>query len=286
MNCEVASSFSYATPQVWVRIPTLNSTADTSDVVIYVWYHYQSGPIAQPPANNATWGSFGVWDSNFVAVYHLENAASPSDSTGNAYSGTNNGCTTVTGEIGNGAGSFSGTNNIALPSTGLSGLTSGSWTAELWLNPSSYVPQSTPICFNNDGLIETNSTNWGLMHAGNNVLNMASATISTGGWQYVAASYSSSATAMYLNGTANSGTLVSDTGYNMANEYYLGSGKSSSSSYAGQMDEVRISSTVRSAAWIQASFNNQNSASSFSKAAGAGNNTAWLMSLGFFGARQ
>src|SRR5581483_4176276 len=71
-------AYNPATGQVtaWVRIPTLSHTADTT---LYVFY---GNPGVSASQENKT----GVWDSNFVAVWHLgkNTALSGLDSTSNA----------------------------------------------------------------------------------------------------------------------------------------------------------------------------------------------------------
>lgn len=67
----------------WVRIPTLDYNNDTT---FYMWYANSSVSTSQEDAN-------GVWDSDYVAVYHMNNSVDGTadelkDSTSNAFHGT------------------------------------------------------------------------------------------------------------------------------------------------------------------------------------------------------
>ena len=59
----------------WVRIPAVNTTGAGSDTVIYMYY---GNSTVTSPTENPT----GVWDANYVGVWHLEEAL--------AGTGTNN----------------------------------------------------------------------------------------------------------------------------------------------------------------------------------------------------
>lgn len=91
---------------VYVQVPSLTYTGTTT---IYVWYN---NPSATMPAANSTYGSQNVWDSNFVGVYHLNNASTISDSTSNAATGSVEGAAMSTAQTPVGLGlTFDGTDN-------------------------------------------------------------------------------------------------------------------------------------------------------------------------------
>jgi len=85
----------------WVKIPTVSHTSDT---VFYLFYGNSSISTSQSNKN-------GVWDSNYVGVWHLPNGSTlnANDSTSNANNGTINGATPTNGEI-DGAASLNGSN--------------------------------------------------------------------------------------------------------------------------------------------------------------------------------
>ena len=76
----------------WVRIPTLSHTTDT---VLYVFY---GNPSITASQQNPT----GVWDSNYLGVWHVANNGgqlSLVDSTNNGNNATNNGAISTAGQI-------------------------------------------------------------------------------------------------------------------------------------------------------------------------------------------
>ena len=105
----------------WVRIPALSPTADT---VIYAYYGNASASNQQ----NAT----GVWDSNYVGVFHLPNGTTlnANDSSVNAVSLTNSGAAATSGII-DGAGSFNSDLSLGI-TTGTSMNVNGNITMEAW----------------------------------------------------------------------------------------------------------------------------------------------------------
>jgi hypothetical protein len=72
--------------QVWVRVPSISSSTNTT---IYMWYDNSS---ATEPAKNSTYGAGNTW-SSYKCVYHLEEvtnntASGYKDATNNNYHGT------------------------------------------------------------------------------------------------------------------------------------------------------------------------------------------------------
>ncbi len=84
-----------ATGAFWVRVPVISHSADT---IIYMYY----GNANLPDGNNPV----GVWDSNYMGVWHMEQlpsgtAPQMTDSTVNANNGTTGGTITqTTGQVG------------------------------------------------------------------------------------------------------------------------------------------------------------------------------------------
>lgn len=72
----------------WVRMPTLSHTSDT---MLYVFYGNSTIETSQQDPN-------GVWDSNYLGVWHLPNGTtlSANDSTSNGHDGTLGSSTTPT----------------------------------------------------------------------------------------------------------------------------------------------------------------------------------------------
>src|SRR5207245_3398226 len=105
----------------WVQVPTVSHSAGT---VFYILYGNASVTTDQ---SNKT----GVWDGNFVGVWHLGNGTTldASDSTSNADNGTISSASVTTGEVDGGA-NFSASGQISIPAS--TPFTSGSFTVSLW----------------------------------------------------------------------------------------------------------------------------------------------------------
>jgi RHS repeat-associated protein len=87
----------------WVRIPTLSHTTDT---VIYVFY-------GNPNIVSSQQNPAGVWNSNYLGVYHLANTltGTASDSTVWGNNGTLSSITAATGQV-DGAAGLNGTSSF------------------------------------------------------------------------------------------------------------------------------------------------------------------------------
>jgi len=110
----------------WVRIPLLSHATDT---VVYMFY---GNPNVNTPQQNPT----GVWDNNYLGVWHVANGATLSltDSTSNGNNATNSGAQPTGGEIDGGmltdGGSFA---TIGTPAS-LNNLAQGNATFSAWVN--------------------------------------------------------------------------------------------------------------------------------------------------------
>ena len=118
-----------ATGQViaWVRIPTLSHTVDT---VLYVFYGNASITASQ---QNPT----GVWDSNYMGVWHVANNGgqlSLADSTSNGNNATNNGATSTAGQIDGGMHTNGSTYATIGTPASLANLAQGQLTVSAWVN--------------------------------------------------------------------------------------------------------------------------------------------------------
>ncbi|MDP3245052.1 MAG: LamG-like jellyroll fold domain-containing protein [bacterium] len=204
----------------------------------------------------------GVWDSNYKGVWHLPNGTtlSANDSTTNAINGTVTGATAAAGQI-DGVASFNGVGNyISMPLTKTS---IGSMpTISMWIRPTG--AQSTIGIFQvADGLssqgpwilIQRNSptsvrwylnSNWRITQY-----------INDDTYYHITLSYDGTTWRAYKNGVAD-GTYVGTLGFDNGGTTWLGNGYNGY--FNGLFDEVRISNTPRSAAWIAASYKSETDA--------------------------
>ncbi len=252
----------------WVRIPVLSHSADT---VIYLQYGNSSVTTSQE-------NKIGVWDGNYRGVWHLGTGSSLSlaDSTSNANNLTNTGATSATGQIGT-AAQFNGSSQFM--SIGTLGTESHSSTVTIsaWVNTgtlglSEIVSQTgsgntfVPNLFTNGA---TKFVAEALQAGGSGDDATDTTSFNLGQWQYVTGAFDGSQVNLYVNGIRKASTAYTgnannsspnNNGWTIGNYIQNGSG---SNWWHGSIDEVRVSSVVRSADWIIAEYNNQSSAANF-----------------------
>ena len=269
-------SYTAATGQMiaWVIVPTLSVTANT---LIYAC----AGNSATTTFQGGARGS--AFDSNTKVVYHFPNGTTLSakdSSAGGCNAAPVNSPAAVTGEIGGGIG-FNGSNQdvecAPFSWTGTSAVTVSFW------NYVTSAEQQNSFAFTVGNSAATDphrfaaSVPWGNGQlfwdygASSTGTGRVAATYTPylGAWTYVTLVSSGSANtyqAIYLNGAVNvsssssaSSTVTGDLivgAYPYASQY-------GSPYQNGNMDEFRISNVVRSASWILAEYNNQNSPSTF-----------------------
>jgi len=246
----------------WVNVPKLSPAEDTT---LFMYY-------GNPTASNQQNAS-GVWDSSFVMVQHLEEVSGTRlDSTGNSNNAVTSGTVNKAsaGKI-DGADAFTGAGHERIQQ---GFLPASAITVELWLKPSSY---STTIWTK---YINTGSTTTRGICGGQTSLSQdrwsltltwdsGTKSFSTGGqpsgynWIHLAVTWSSTSASAYYNGVKVKEGTISGTPDWIGNPLYLGANYLGSERFNGAIDEVRISNVARSAAWVQTSYNNQQSPTTF-----------------------
>jgi hypothetical protein len=244
----------------WVKVPSL-----ATGTVIYMYY-------GNPSATNQQSAS-AVWDSNFEMVQHLPNGAtlSATDSTANGCNAaTLNSTSAAAGEIAGGA-SFNGSTNSIDFGTGTA---LNNWTAQtisLWVKAQTGMAQYSR-------LIEKGSNNeWTLVwnyNAGSNQLSVqqlgspyalvtSASPVADNTWHKVDVTISSGSVGLYVDG-ALSAQAQSPTGpASTTGTIRLGQYGGGGYYYTGLADELRISNTARSAAWLAAEYKNEKSPAAF-----------------------
>ena len=249
----------------WVKVPSVNSATDTTILMYY------GNPVASSQQDKTN-----VWDSNYVAVYHLQNDFL--DSSGNS-DATNYGSTDVQGKIAR-ARSFNGAGNYIDTNWGDgAGEDLGTFTFSGWV-----YADNLPDHLGDEGIIHKDSDGmmaWG--HAFS--LNEGAVTVeapagfwrnasfsigpaNVGTWVYMVGTYSSGSLKAYKNGVLTFQD-TSPTGNAVANDHTIKIGRHAFETdvnkfFPGDIDEVRVSTGVRSASWITTEYVNQNSPSTFS----------------------
>jgi hypothetical protein len=252
----------------WVKIPTVSYTANT---VFYMAYGNAAISTDQSDKNN-------VWYANYKGVYHLPNGTTLTalDSTSNAKDLTLSGGPAPAAMVGkiNGGGDFSSTQYAS--TTGVSALlgVSSARTVTGWLNlPTTTSADSDPVqIFGSDtgaypgsavAMVVYNATNAVAAQVDyeSGITTTTSSVLTTDTWYHVAAVYSGTAIAFYLNGalvnSANRTATLPDAKMKIQNLY------SSLRCAQADLDEVRVSSGTRSADWLATEYNSQSSPSTF-----------------------
>jgi len=260
LNYEIESwSNSGQTANIWVNVPQIDSNSSTDG--IYMYYGNSSASDGQSVGS--------VWNSNYLSVYHLNNPASPIDSTSNANNGTNQGVSSTAGQIG-GAGFMNGTASnsaidVSIGDTTALRLQGGTATFSFWINPirTSWPSNYTSILAKRDANGANNNyevyleQNTGHLGFYNGSLFTTSYIPSTGVWTNIVVTVGSNVCTFYANGalitSLSSCTIGSASTASTFLGYYNGGG-SDQQQYDGSLDEVRISNTALSAAWIAADY--------------------------------
>ncbi len=264
----------------------LHFKADLFTGTVNNFYIYYGNASATGYATTDTYGAENVWTNGYSGVWHLGETVTDEqtsgvhyDSTSNSLDGSqNNNATLAAGKLGQ-AQNFDGTSdaitiadNDALTPVG--DATYSYWAYLETLNTSndgvflykmhSVAPwYSYIIEFDGNGTdhqianyLDTNESN---NQAG------STATTSAGAWFSVNAVRESDTWKYYLNSAATGWTSALTTDmFNSDGNLVVGAGYGGTQNEIdGYMDELRISSVARTADWIAAEYNNQNTANGF-----------------------
>jgi hypothetical protein len=247
---------------IWVRVPVLGTEGPTT-----IWLYHGGAP--SQPALSPT----DTWSNGFEAVWHLGQGAD--DATAHAHDGVPGSGVTAgaAGKVGS-AHAFDGTNDfIDVPaSAAIDALFVGGGTLSAWIRPTSSGATQRARIFDrslsttfgggwafllSDYLV-TDSLGFGHGHVMNHswwTTPMGSITYAT--WQHVAVSFAEAdgTPDIYIGGVVQA-VVLSDAGMgalatptSIAARIGNRSG-ATDRAFAGTIDEVRISTTVRSPAWI------------------------------------
>jgi hypothetical protein len=273
-------SFSSNRLIAWVNITTLSSVVDT-----VVWLYYgNSGCSFQQ-------NKIGTWNAGYKVVLHMNGTTTIQDSTGNNHDGATS-SDEATGFIGK-AQSFTKTSSDYINMGDANDFSFGDSSADIpftwscWMKPV-YTYQSATQYYPLFNKFSTNNWEYQYYYAtdsdtairklevlicdeSSDKYQNAYTTIflSQTAYNYVTLTYSANERAsglhFYINGTEVSRTCTNQTGYvAMENKNaVLVVGLLTDCYYGGLMDECRISNVERNASWVNTSYLNQNSPSTF-----------------------
>ncbi len=244
---------------MWVRVPTVSHTVDT---VIYMGYG--NAAIVASQENKA-----GVWDTNFVAVYHLPNGSvvTANDSTSNALNGIITGSSASAGKV-DGAITINGaTDKVVATGGGFS----GNVTMDTWVKPTAFN-YGAIVSNNNVGTASRNYIT--VFTAGDSSLFVGcggiglvavplSSPIVLNVWNHIVTTCDGANWKAYLNGVLVGTIANSNIPNSSGDTIYIGQEGPAYDQYTGVIDEVRISKSARSADWILSEYNNVNAPATF-----------------------
>ncbi|MFC2122453.1 DUF2341 domain-containing protein [Bacteroidota bacterium] len=252
----------------WVKVPNLSSTTDTD---IYLYYG-NSGTGSQEDTYN-------VWDSDYKVVQHLQEIAKTGggyndhlDSTSNSNHGeAENGV--IMDSIGaiNGANDFDGTDDvITIPNDATLDITSAI-TLQACIRADSVDTSSDGFLFRRNVYgLDVADTGSGayikmVIDVGGGLISFQSdpGTIAVGSWYHIVATYDGTNWIIYRNGVQIEDGFLAGNIQTSTNDLVIGEEYNSSFNFNGIIDEVRISSTARSAEWILTEYYNQGSPATF-----------------------
>lgn len=243
---------------IWVKVPTLNTSANTD---LYVYYG-NSGASDQQDATN-------VWDSNFKGVYHFGNGTtlSTEDSTSNNNDLTNSSSVaTTTAKIG-GAADINGTSYLRTPAfAATSNLSFSTWVNKKVNDNYGMMISSIIAAPYSEHELRWDGTNryaqvvWNYSNSGwqlpqwNFALNLYE-------YYHYYVTYNGSVVKLYVNGIERDSKSGASDGSPV--QFDLGRRFGGGFNMRGAIDEVRFSNTTRSADWIATEFNNQSDPTRF-----------------------
>jgi biopolymer transport protein ExbB len=266
----------------WVALP---SVTPSQNATFYIHYGGTGPAMTIDPAL--------VWDANYAAVYHLGEVPSPNyaDSTAHNNTGANAGPVAATGRVAQ-AASFDGSNDVidCGSDASIDNVLRGGGTLEAWIyavgwGESSYgriLDKSNAVTpdggwgfYVNDatrgaslGLSHSFGMNFTAWFPADNVLTLDA-------WHHVAVTYNSddmtAAPTFYVDGmvvTSSRNLLTSAPGNNpdsdaMAPLLIGNAAGGTTRTFNGSIDEVRVSTAIRSPQWLATSHANQANPATF-----------------------
>jgi hypothetical protein len=280
----------------WVKIPSINN-----GTVFYLYYGNADIVTSQEdPAN--------VWDANYAGVWHLSDNASNTtvaDSTGKVNTGTSTANTSskaTAAAIGNGL-NFNGTNDYVYSSDSYANPTQVTLSA--WVDTSSAAGHKVvgfessrtgnySASYDRQIWIGTNGKAYAGYYGTAIHTAVSTNTVNNGNWHYIVGVINDSGNIVriYVDGALNQSTNGGENPENTTGYFRMGSYKLSDWTngtdgfFAGIIDEVRVSTSIRSAGWIATEYNNQNAPAGFCAVGAEGASIFTAVTLNHFTATE
>ncbi|MBN1674645.1 MAG: DUF2341 domain-containing protein, partial [Kiritimatiellae bacterium] len=267
----------------WVRIPALDPDADT---VLYLYY---GNPYVSGSQENAA----GVWDSYYMGVWHLaeDSGTTHADSSGNGNVGNvSNAVNLAATGIIDGADEFDNETNEWVDCGSDASLTvmNTNFTLEFWVKADedwnaigdNWEDRRTPLAkgeaadqeyaifFHGDDdqvsmeIWDTGLGDWRMVDTKNTEWDADR-------WYYMAVTWDQSTASWYIDGANDTNASMAYTFRTTAAPVAIGTHEDGKTNWVvdGYIDEVRVSKTARSAAWLATGYTNMAAPTSFLSAA-------------------
>ena len=261
----------------WVNVTSLSSTTNTT---IYMYY---GNTLCNENREDIT----GVWDSNYVGVWHLHdtpsNGQDHNDSTSNDHDvtfhdGDGDSNTNAVGQI-DGADDLNGDADYMNESYH-SDFDLSIFTLECWVDQDPIGGAADFQFMINKQIDDYSDRNFALFsnstdtvpvvqarHGAGNYTVYGTTSLADSGWHYVTATHDDTFLTLYLNGTSEGTPDLADAGPILTQAAPLMIGRENNSAggefWDGKIDEVRISKTARNESWINATYNTTSSPITF-----------------------
>jgi hypothetical protein len=250
--------------ELWFKT-NLSSTVDQD------FFVYYGNPAATGYLESDTYGKHNVWTDGYIAVYHMNNNPTGTiyDSTSNSNDGTSAGSMTssdlVDSRLGKGI-DFDGVDDAL--DFGTSIAPSGDLSVSVWSNPDStqvswaaYLGRSNGSSWDQGfGLYEysgTNETSFFVQHWNTNLAKNLSV---RNQWSYNYGEWDQANLNLYINDEFKATDAYAGSITMPADHFYIGKVSDTSLYHINAViDEVRLSSKVRSRDWQMAEYRNQSS---------------------------
>ncbi|HEY4182609.1 MAG TPA: LamG domain-containing protein [Kofleriaceae bacterium] len=250
----------------WVRVPNVTRASTTITV------EYGNGPQS---------ATGPVWSDTYQGVWHMGGAGDVDDASTHDRPGTNGGTTTVAGRIAE-ARQFDGTTFVRVDKGG--GVMLPTMTLSGWMNANTFgtseskysdiVTRAFASTAKDDFLLGFNSANAAaiVFHESSVELHVTdTAAISPGVWTHVAMTWDTHVGILYVDGTEVDRADETDPVLSMNDDpIFIGAGFNNNlggdptipddDGTDGDIDEVRIESTARTAGWMKMDFASQSDA--------------------------
>ncbi len=252
---------------IWVNITSISSSVDT----VFLMYYNNSGASDDQSAAD-------VWDSNYLAVYHMNDNTSSdvSDSTINSFDSIKNATDhpiQINGKIGYGQ-SFDGVNDVLNSSN--PGLDPENLTLEAWsyetVGGSTYpriISKETATVANPYAMETHSGVRKVGVYVGDGIGEGYAITptdsISFASWYYFAGTFNNATNQllMYINGSLAASAATAHFIKDNGTYFLIGNNPLKNRQYEGILDEIRVSNIARNNSWFNCSYDNQNNIDGF-----------------------